>query len=679
MATVFTVTQAFLDQAAAANVTLLKDNGTPPNAGGSISHTEYLNATCKAGYKFKKSGANNDCGWYQTTAPTSKFFGTTVSDTQTKLGPWVSATRINSFFFETESNRTPARVLDSSDISDFTESHAKLFVNGVAATSGMSVYTGDVLRAVADDGWKFEAQGETFIKVFTSDTTGGTYYFTKESSDLKAGTYTVGAQLGFFFVYTVEEVVPPTPVRTLDASDISDFTSNHAKLMVNGVPAVAGTSVYTGDVLQAVADSGWKFNALGDYNISVYFTDVSGTATYFNKEDAALTTGSLTVADFLGYFFVTTSEVVVPPTPIRTLDQEDIDVFANNHAKLYVNGVLAVSGSLVYANDVLSVESDSGWTFVQPSDPDAPSNAISAYWLDQTGYPVYFLRQGSDFTKGSAVASGQIGGFLTTVVIVQPVDVKGFNNVYEINDEQLQLLARKRFVVEEGQPDEASKTVDYGTYILGLIDLPFKINPAMIIDQQVIYLGPHATDITASFLDRDNIRLSLGKIVVPATKGNFLDYKNTVAMLHLPFSDSVAIDLAYAIGQTISVEYIISLYNGVAVMNVTSSKSGSVIITQNVDMNISVPFANIQTIPTRNDPGSISLGGDNGIKTAFIEILRNDAVLENGFFTTPIVDESPLSAYTGFARIEDINLKSKANSYEKEMIESQLKNGVIIK
>ena len=679
MATVLTITQALVDAAEAANITITKENGTSIIAGNGISHVETLRGICKTGYKFAKVDGKNDFAFTFTTGGATKYYGTDQSDTQSTIGPWNSALRLTGITFSTVSNRTPVRVLDSSDISDFTESHAKLFVNGVAATSGMSVYTGDVLRAVADDGWKFESQGETFIKLFTSNPTGDTFYFTKDSSALKAGTYTVGTELGFFFVYTVEEVAPPTPVRTLDASDISDFTSNHAKLMVNGVPAVAGMTVYTGDVLQAVADSGWNFNPVGDYNISVDFTDVSGTTIYFNKEDAALTTGSLTVADSLGYFFVTTSEVVVPPTPIRTLDQDDIDVFTGNHSKLYLRGVLAVSGDLIYAGDELSVIADSGWTFVQPAGDGVPNNAISAYWLDSTGYPTYFLRTGADFTRGKIPASAPIGLFVTTVVIVQPEDVKGFNNVYEVTDEQLQLIARKRFVVEEGQPGESSNTVDYGVYILGLIDLPFKIDPAMIVDQQLINLGPLKTDVSASFLNTDTLRLSLGSISVVGTKGNFLDYQDTVIMLHLPYSESVAIEPKYAINETISVEYLISLYDGVAIMNVKSSKTDSVIITQNVDLNISVPFANTQAVPSRNDPSSVKLGGDNGLKTAFIEILRNNAVLERGFFTTPIVDEGQLSAYNGFARIEDIVLKSKATSQEKDLIESQLKNGVYVK
>lgn len=677
MATVFTVTQALIDQAAAANVTILKDNGTGLNAGSSISHTEYLTVTCKSGYTFKRAdGTRNDCGWFQTTAPTTRFYGTTKSTTSSQLGPWTSATRINSFFFDTESNVPTARVLDSSDISDFTDNHARLLVNGVNATAGLSVKVGDTLTAIADEGYTFQAKETDKISVFTSNVSGDTFYFTK-GADLTRGTYKVGTELGYFFV-TTEVVV--NPIRNVVASDLSTFTAANATLNINGVPATLGAPIYAGDVLQAVAKSEYVFTAVAPDKISAYHADAFGDdPVYFVRDSEELISGSTTVVDVVGVFHVSTVKKDVPPTPIRTLDQDDIDVFTSNHAKLFLRDVLAKSGDSIYEGDKLSVVADTGWTFVQPTGDGVPNNAISAYWLDLTGYPTYFLRTGADFTRGQILATSPIGMFVTTVVIVQPEDVKGFNNVYEVTDEQLQLIARKRFVVEEGQPEESSNTVDYGVYILGLIDLPFKIDPTMIIDQQLINLGPLKTDVSASFLNTDTLRLSLGSINVVGTKGNFLDYQDTVIMLHLPYSESVAIEPKYAINETISVEYLISLYDGVAIMNVKSSKTDSVIITQNVDLNISVPFANTQAVPSRNDPSSVKLGGDNGLKTAFIEILRNNAVLERGFFTTPIVDEGPLSAYNGFARIEDIVLKSKATSQEKDLIESQLKNGVYVK
>ena len=137
--------------------------------------------------------------------------------------------------------------------------------------------------------------------------------------------------------------------------------------------------------------------------------------------------------------------------------------------------------------------------------------------------------------------------------------------------------------------------------------------------------------------------------------------------------------MEYVIDQDVTIDYIINLYDGTATINITSSKTGEIVITQNIDMGIVVPFANVDSFPTKNDPRSIKLGSDNGIETAFIEILRNESILENGFFTIPVVDETTLSTYTGFAQVEQINLKSKATSFEKDLIINQLRDGVIIK
>ena len=75
----------------------------------------------------------------------------------------------------------------------------------------------------------------------------------------------------------------------------------------------------------------------------------------------------------------------------------------------------------------------------------------------------------------------------------------------------------------------------------------------------------------------------------------------------------------------------------------------------------------------------MSLGGDNHVKTPYIEIIQNMPILGNGFFTAPIVDENSLNGYNGFAKVDDINLVSKATSNEKGTILNILKSGVIIK
>ena len=80
-----------------------------------------------------------------------------------------------------------------------------------------------------------------------------------------------------------------------------------------------------------------------------------------------------------------------------------------------------------------------------------------------------------------------------------------------------------------------------------------------------------------------------------------------------------------------------------------------------------------------DDNSNISVGGDNGIKTPFITIVRNESVLKDGFFTIPVIDESNLSSASGYVRVEDVNLIGDTMLTEKESIISKLKSGVILK
>ncbi|WP_459625736.1 hypothetical protein, partial [Enterobacter hormaechei] len=73
------------------------------------------------------------------------------------------------------------------------------------------------------------------------------------------------------------------------------------------------------------------------------------------------------------------------------------------------------------------------------------------------------------------------------------------------------------------------------------------------------------------------------------------------------------------------------------------------------------------------------LSGDNGVKIPFIELVRSDAVLPLGFFTIPVMDEGKLNGYTGFVQVENVELKTKATAAERDLIQRQLSEGVIIK
>ena len=157
------------------------------------------------------------------------------------------------------------------------------------------------------------------------------------------------------------------------------------------------------------------------------------------------------------------------------------------------------------------------------------------------------------------------------------------------------------------------------------------------------------------------------------------DFINTFCTLNLPYCEPFTIANEYLIGETINIFYDIDLYTGKALIRITSTKTGNSIVTKNIDLNINIPFGDVQDKPSQNSVNNLELGGYNGVKTPFIEVMRNDSVLPFGFFTIPVSDEKTLQNERGFVKIDDIELRLNAPDNEKDSIISLLNNGVIIK
>lgn len=266
---------------------------------------------------------------------------------------------------------------------------------------------------------------------------------------------------------------------------------------------------------------------------------------------------------------------------------------------------------------------------------------------------------------------------ISNVILIESandIDTKSVNDVFLITDAVMREVINANYNFNNGQT-----TTDYGQYLLGLIDIPFTIDPEFIkFDDAPIKLASYDTGLKGKLLKNDVLKINLGDITTPETKNNFLDFANKTTLLHLPYSEPILLETQYVIGETISIEYQVNLYSGLTVINISSTKIDGVIATRNVDLNVSVPFGSVTSQPSKNDPRNVDLGGDNGVKTAYIELLSNDAILENGFFTIPIIDETVINNCDGFIKVDEINLVSKATANEKNMIVGLLSRGVIV-
>ena len=365
---------------------------------------------------------------------------------------------------------------------------------------------------------------------------------------------------------------------------------------------------------------------------------------------------------------------------VYVVEQSYIDYLTSENVTPYVKGrdddgynfdiPMIVGTELNRNNEVYFIAGD-GYEFELVGSDKAsiyarsPSGGVQSCYYDFENPSRAYMTVGYSYQKIS---------YVKLIESSDDVDTKGVNDVFLITDGTMRGVINANFNLNNGQ-----ETIDYGQYLLGLIELPFVIDPEFVkFNDAPIKLASYDTEFKGDLLKSDFLKIDLGDITTPKTKDNFLDFANKTTLLHLPYSEPILLETQYVIGETISIEYQVNLYSGLTVINISSTKIDGVIATRNVDLNVSIPFGSVTTQPSKNDPRNVDLGGDNGVKTAYIEMLSNDAILENGFFTIPIIDETVINNCDGFVKVDEINLVSKATANEKNMIVSLLSRGVIV-
>ena len=441
-------------------------------------------------------------------------------------------------------------------------------------------------------------------------------------------------------------------MNTVTKADIDKFTAEGLEFYINNV-LVTGNATLQG-TLKFIANSNTVINSAkirdwDGYDNNFTISSDKKTATY--KTDSGTEYEVPTVA--------TSSTVPIDPY-LNAVKQSDIDNYTDKNVVLYVNDVIATNGTKL--TGVLKFVANSGYLI---------ENAVIR---DLDGFSNNFVLSGDSKSATFTTVTGTQYSAPTVETVMETKEVKGLNAVYELTPDLLRTFTAKRFVGFNGQNE-----TDYGRYILGLIELPFKVPSQYVKGKQNIQLGGYDTGVNADLLSIDKITLDLGEITIPLKFNNSLDFQNVTGVLYLPYSLPITIEPKYFVGQKIGVEYIINMYNGECIINIYSTKTNGVIIRQNIDLNIAIPFAQIETNPTINSPSNIKIGGFNGLKQPYIEVLRNDAMLSNGFFTIPVLDEKPLQGETGFLKIDEIKLNVNAHDNECENIISLLTKGVIIK
>ena len=420
------------------------------------------------------------------------------------------------------------------------------------------------------------------------------------------------------------------------------------------------------------------------YNVAVLQPDgseqdnanVNTTSYSFTPEHGA---GTYKITVTSGSEHITQDIVItaVLPKALYTVTAGDVANITANDITMTVNGGAVTTGTVLRLGDVVKGVVTGNRKFYTDPALHGTSINFSVFWDGEMQWQQFTLSNNDQTAQYTMVddTSGSGGNYQTWNITTKQETpaVVGTNNVYLIDGDILAQVNKERFVTITG----SDQPYDYGQFILSVLQFPFNIPAADILGKEAIQLADKSLTPTANKLANDNIKIDLGVITVPNTHNNMLDFAGTNAILHLPLAPSIVVDLEYVIGQTLGVYYILDMYTGNATINLTSTKLNGVISTTQVDIGVKVPYMAAAYVAPENT--GVIAGGQNGVKIPYIELISHDAILPDGFYTIPIVDESTIGAQSGFIKIDNVDLVTSALGNEKAEIISMLSSGVIIK
>lgn len=450
----------------------------------------------------------------------------------------------------------------------------------------------------------------------------------------------------------------------ISSYDLEDFHDKGIKVFADDVEITTATEVPAGAVLKLVA-----------YNGGVFYEAYLLDPIMFDQEYFTLSTddteASIVVPSWTGT--LTYSGDFVPFAPVSvvlTIEPGSIESWAANNLIMEVGGVPVVSGQEVTSDQVITLRATGNYVIVY------------ARFLDPVELETYAFVLAPDKKSGTLQLPATVS-FLSSEMSYEtelgedvPVDVKGSNTVYKISDSDLETITKSRFQVVTS----TGNLIDYGQFILGLIKIPFEIDQSLIVGSEEVRLGPVSTGVTGQVISRDRLVVPLGSISVPAVDMNSLDYQSTQCKLHLPYANPVSVDVQHVIGETIEIALSINLYDGEAQYTLKGSKFNQVFDTVTCNLDVAIPFANVVGgIPNKNNPSNVSVGVDNGIRTAFIEVERKPREMPDGFFTTAVNEEGVLFGKVGYFEVSNCELEVRATHEELERLRAALQDGVIIK
>lgn len=254
-----------------------------------------------------------------------------------------------------------------------------------------------------------------------------------------------------------------------------------------------------------------------------------------------------------------------------------------------------------------------------------------------------------------------------------PTVLSTFVNIYFPTDDNLTQLASERFITTQ-----SGEVSDNGTYITKTFLLPFDLSDITSTDTRNIILGNYTSNISSKYSVSWKHKITMGSIVVPNKYGNVYDYMNTECFLYCPFFDIISIDNRYVIGQTITIECDLNIYDGTATLLIKSTFINNEYFYKSVKkVGFDIPYIFDNAEPTVINNLSIPFIENN--YRAYITVQRNNPYISDNDYGRNNYFYSTLTQYnSGYFEISDIELTDEIPQEIQSEIRSILSMGVFI-
>ena len=254
--------------------------------------------------------------------------------------------------------------------------------------------------------------------------------------------------------------------------------------------------------------------------------------------------------------------------------------------------------------------------------------------------------------------------------------VSNYARIYEMTESNLDKLSTVLWTPTLG----STGTAIYER-ITNIYSMPFKLPEALVSDdkEDIVRVGKDSSQYPkANYLLDNKYILPLGKIEIPLEYENVYDYKDTEVKLHAPYVvNPISIDPTYAIGETITLNMAIDLYNGNTTLNIHSTKiNGELVERVNIPIKHDIPI-----VMSNSSILEGSVGGYvyNRVTTPFIEVVRNVPYENDSVFGKESNDFRTIGDLTGYIEIKDSQVKTNATTVEQTKIANELASGIYIK